>query len=449
MKKILTSLSIIGLVGAMAIGATMSYFSDTETSAGNIFTAGDLDLKVDHKYASYNGNACVTDCVENVNTNLILNGSFEVPEVTDAAKWQIFASGSSGLVWTVEWEGGPATYGGRSRPEPALVEYHEGVLGLAQNGDQYAELDSDWFGPADPLNGEPALVRIYQNVATTFGKQYKLHYYFAPRPNTASTENILYVRINGVQVQQQGPVSGGSGPILWTEYTYIFTASGASTKIEFAGGGTNDSLGVFLDNVSVSPMDCDYQITGGTCKLWDLKDLEEGDYFWHFNDVKPGDYGVNVISLHAFSNNAYACLKTNNIDDQENEIVDPETAAGDTPTSGLPTGLGELSQYIKVFAWEDSNQNNTYDLTDTILLPANSSLTSAMNPSIALIASNTKYIGLAWCAGTQSLLGTVISCDGSTMGNDAQTDSFTADVTAYAVQQRNNPNFNCGNIELP
>lgn len=38
----------------MAIGATMSYLSDTETSAGNSFTAGAIDLKVDNE-SYYNG----------------------------------------------------------------------------------------------------------------------------------------------------------------------------------------------------------------------------------------------------------------------------------------------------------------------------------------------------------------------------------------------------------
>lgn len=48
-KKILVSLSIIGAVAAIAIGGTIAYFSDTETSTGNTFTAGKLDLifKVD------------------------------------------------------------------------------------------------------------------------------------------------------------------------------------------------------------------------------------------------------------------------------------------------------------------------------------------------------------------------------------------------------------------
>ena len=47
MKKILTSLSIIGLVAVMAISATVAYFNDTETSTGNTFTAGGIDLKID------------------------------------------------------------------------------------------------------------------------------------------------------------------------------------------------------------------------------------------------------------------------------------------------------------------------------------------------------------------------------------------------------------------
>jgi hypothetical protein len=385
----------------------------------------------------YDGNECTKDCVENTGVNLIQNGSFEVPEVTDPAQWEIFPSGTAGLFWTVEWNGGSPTFSGRDRPEPSLVEYHEGVLGSAQDGDQYAELDSDWFGPNDPLNGEPALIKIYQNIATTPGAKYKLHYYYSPRPNQPSAENILYVNIDNVLVQTHGPMAGG-GSIVWSEYTYEFTASLASTKVEFLGGGTNNSLGVFLDNVSLHPYSCEYQIIGGTCTLWDLKDLGEGDRFWNFTDVKPGDYGINIISLHAYDNDAFACLTTGDVVDLENTNIEPEQTAGDTSTPE-----GELSPFIKLFAWEDSNHNNIYDVVETVLVPANSPLVSAMNPAIALTASNTKYIGIAWCAGTQSVVGNVISCDGSSMGDVAQTDSTTATITAYAEQQRNNPNFSC------
>ena len=44
MKKILLSLAIIGVAAAVVVGATSAYFSDTETSSGNTFTAGTIDL---------------------------------------------------------------------------------------------------------------------------------------------------------------------------------------------------------------------------------------------------------------------------------------------------------------------------------------------------------------------------------------------------------------------
>jgi hypothetical protein len=100
-----------------------------------------------------------------------------------------------------------------------------------------------------------------------------------------------------------------------------------------------------------------------------------------------------------------------------------------------------------LFIWEDSTQNNIYDIGETILAPANSSLGTSMN-KLSLASASTKYIGMAWCAGTQSLSGSTLACDGSSMGDIAQTDSFTADITAYAVQQRNNTSFECSSVNL-
>jgi predicted ribosomally synthesized peptide with SipW-like signal peptide len=57
-KQIIISLSIIAAVAAIAVGATTSYFSDTETSTGNTFTAGSIDLKVDNT-CHYDGMECV------------------------------------------------------------------------------------------------------------------------------------------------------------------------------------------------------------------------------------------------------------------------------------------------------------------------------------------------------------------------------------------------------
>ncbi|MBU1102160.1 M73 family metallopeptidase [Patescibacteria group bacterium] len=55
MKKIIISLSIIAAVAIIAIGATTSFFSDTETSTGNTFTAGEIDLTVDNTSYRSNG----------------------------------------------------------------------------------------------------------------------------------------------------------------------------------------------------------------------------------------------------------------------------------------------------------------------------------------------------------------------------------------------------------
>ncbi|MDP2967530.1 MAG: TasA family protein [bacterium] len=57
-KKILISLSVIGAVAAIVVGGTIAYFSDVETSTGNTFTAGSIDLKIDN-HCYLNGDECV------------------------------------------------------------------------------------------------------------------------------------------------------------------------------------------------------------------------------------------------------------------------------------------------------------------------------------------------------------------------------------------------------
>ncbi|MCH7604786.1 VWA domain-containing protein [Patescibacteria group bacterium] len=48
MKKTLLSLAIVLSAGAVVAGATGAFLSDTETSSGNTFTAGAIDLKIDN-----------------------------------------------------------------------------------------------------------------------------------------------------------------------------------------------------------------------------------------------------------------------------------------------------------------------------------------------------------------------------------------------------------------
>ena len=48
MKRILSSFIIIGIVAALVVSISRAFFSDTETSTGNTFTAGAIDLKIDN-----------------------------------------------------------------------------------------------------------------------------------------------------------------------------------------------------------------------------------------------------------------------------------------------------------------------------------------------------------------------------------------------------------------
>ena len=57
MKKILLSVATLAIVGVIAVGATGAFYGDVETSTGNTFTAGSLELKVDST-SHYNGMVC-------------------------------------------------------------------------------------------------------------------------------------------------------------------------------------------------------------------------------------------------------------------------------------------------------------------------------------------------------------------------------------------------------
>src|SRR3990167_9958706 len=56
-SKILLSVASIAAAAALIVGATIAFFSDTETSTGNTFAAGELDLRIDAE-AHYAGLTC-------------------------------------------------------------------------------------------------------------------------------------------------------------------------------------------------------------------------------------------------------------------------------------------------------------------------------------------------------------------------------------------------------
>lgn len=444
MKKILLSLGVIAVVGVAAIGATGAFYADTETSQNNIFVAGAVDLKVDHTYASYNGQPCVGDCTETGN-DLVVNGGFEFPEPTaNGGQWQVYPENLLDEVpgWDVVSGAG--------------LEIQENVAGAAHSGNQKAELDSHGAGSQSVIK---------QVINTVPGQQYRLKFWHSPRPNNgpagdnAVNMKVLVTSNSGILVNDTvGVAAVGGGNTVWTEYVYNFIALDTQTTIQFGDAGTQaDTLGGYLDDVSLRALTCTQNSGfpyGGICTLWGERDLGQGDRFWFFPDIKPGDWGKNTISLHVYSNDAYACLFPGNIQDDENTVVDPELTAlpvNDNNLNGIPNG--ELSGELEFFLFTDVNGNNQYDgaNNEPVLVPAGTPFNQIPIQLVQLSLQGNApitLVGVEWCAGDQTgPLATgqnvPIQCNPNGMGNIAQTDKMTADFIAYAVQQRNNPNFSC------
>jgi len=191
---------------------------------------------------------CKGNCKISEVLTLIPDSGFENPPVSNPSQWDIFPSPAG--AWNVKWRSDiPATSAdGQTRPEVANLEIHHGVLGTPSEGDQYAELDTDWAGPNGTGEGEPASVTIYQDIPTVIGKAYRIKFAFAARPNTPASENRLETKWGGNVVHDTGFVADPNGGIEWQEITVDVVAASALTRLEFTDLGTANSLGTFVDD---------------------------------------------------------------------------------------------------------------------------------------------------------------------------------------------------------
>lgn len=213
---------------------------------------------------------------------------------------------------------------------------------------------------------------------------------------------------------------------------------------------------------------------------WQLTDLIAGTHkFFNFDDVKPGDYGEDTISIHVGSNDAWMCAAARITDDSDQSLTEPELADDLATTTPPGLGLGELDSVLQFAFWADDG-DNVYEPTagqsgtpETIFLGGSlADLNSAgqialADPQGGAFGSNPVpgativYIGKIWCAGTLTdtnlvqdglgtdgpiapdRVGTGFTCDGSAVNNAAQTDQVQGDMQFYAVQARNNAAFDC------
>ncbi|MCX6737609.1 MAG: SipW-dependent-type signal peptide-containing protein [Candidatus Parcubacteria bacterium] len=415
-KRILISLSVIGIVAAFAIGGTVAYFSDTETSAGNILVAGSLDLKVDHTKQTYNGADCKT-C--------------DVTVVSDTSN-QVTAKSDNGL------DTGPF-------PHPAVTVTNPNPAWTASIPDAH------WIWWTDPTPvDEYGIDTIY-----TFEKTF---IWYGPITDATlqlsiGTDNSYEIYLNDVYIAgdntEQNYNAGGQDTYSGTTISSAIHQGNNTLRFVVKNwlrpvGQTWDNPGGLIYKLVIDG-NCEDDYFKKNCQLWDSKDLTN-EKFFNLNDVKPGDSGTNVISLTVDNNDSWVCLSTENVVNDEMSLTEPELEMPTPDTSST----GELGQNLHIFMWRDTNGDGVYDsgegslgsytLANGSMIPLYDSLTLAG----AKLPGNTKvYIGLAWCAGTQTINGNTITCDGSSMDNSSQSDKVTADLLLRAEQFRNQPKFTC------
>lgn len=186
---------------------------------------------------------------------------------------------------------------------------------------------------------------------------------------------------------------------------------------------------------------------------WGLKNLQPyTDKFFNFGDIKPGDRGTTTISFHV-NKDAWICLDFEKLKEKENGRNEPEMLVD---ASG-GANSGELADGTEFFAWFDDG-DNSFEVGEKAVFGTSSgkqaatkvfdNKTYALADSLTgmpLVASTTWYVGITWCAGdlTVNLATAGIACDATALGNEAQTDSFTVDVSIRASASKDNKKFRC------
>ncbi|MBV1928753.1 MAG: hypothetical protein KUG81_04500, partial [Gammaproteobacteria bacterium] len=123
----------------------------------------------------------------------------------------------------------------------APIELQFGGTGgiSAQDGNAKMEMDSHNEGGYTSSNAH-----VYQDVPTVSGEALKVSFWYSPR--TTSTTNDVNVFWNGALIAELSGTTPG-----WTEYTFDVVGTEDTTRLEFRGEPSEDTLGGYIDNVYV------------------------------------------------------------------------------------------------------------------------------------------------------------------------------------------------------
>lgn len=156
--------------------------------------------------------------------NIVTNASFELPAI-----------GNNTFLLLASIPGWSTTSG--------VIEIQSGPIGPAGAplfGNQFVELDSTGVSSRD----------IFQDLATISGVTYDLSFFFSPRPGTGAGDNSIDVLAGGVSLLTIPPTVGALAT-AWSAFGASFVASSNTTRLTFQDLGSGNSLGSYIDNISV------------------------------------------------------------------------------------------------------------------------------------------------------------------------------------------------------
>jgi len=155
----------------------------------------------------------------------VVNGSFEQPPVpSGSTTWFSSIPG-----WSLSF--GPAIEVSNNVPAYGLT---------AADGAQLVELDS--YAPSG----------IFQDLPTVPGARYTLIFTFGARPGSGPGDNALEVWWDGSLLATLALDGSGQSSPVWVDYSYIVTATGSTTRLQFHDVGTPSTQGTLLDNVRMA-----------------------------------------------------------------------------------------------------------------------------------------------------------------------------------------------------
>lgn len=411
-QKVLVSLMVIGIVGAVAGGSTLAVFSDSETSSNNLFTAGAIDLKIDWN-ESYNG--------EKIEDQPLTDDPGPIFQLNDVKPGDT----------------GEATISFHVYDNPAWIWFRLNVTKDDDNGNTEPELVVDsQDDPNDDFDGE-----LFQNLNFTlwYDDGDNVFEEDETRISTTTTpqgETCEFVDLDvGLTLDESGSMGGskidnaknGSKVLVDT-----LSAQDQSALISFDGSATLRQE--LTTNKTAVKNAIDALTAGGSTDIADGVERTHTELI-NGTNARGNVTKVMVVLSDGQSNAQDAIAAANASQDDGIRVItiaygsgaDFQTleAMASSPGDAYNASETDVSQVFSDVSQEICTPTGEQEvsLQDGILLDADAST----DEPDAFVNSTTRYIGFRWELPFH-------------VGNMVQTDMVQTDMDFYAEQRRNNPN---------